>query len=99
MIEDYNINRFKIKIEDCRTNKYPMQKVVEKVIETSYEAGSGMLYIPILADIFPKLFNQKMREFEKYKIYTEKYNYEVKKEDYLSLKVGDTFDENLSIYS
>lgn len=76
-----------------------MQKVTKKEIQTSHEAGSGMLYIPILADIFPKLFNQKMRETQKFQVYTEKYRYEVRKEDYLLFKVGDVFDENLSIYS
>lgn len=76
-----------------------MQKVIKKEIETSHEAGSGVLYIPILADIFPKLFNQKMRETEKFRVYTEKYRYEVKKEDYIILQVGDVFDEKLSIYS
>ena len=76
-----------------------MQKVKRKETVTSYEAGSGMLYIPILGDLFPKLFNQKMRPIQKYHILTEKYRYEVRKETYEEISVGDVFDEKLSVFS
>jgi hypothetical protein len=76
-----------------------IQKVTYKKIEKSYEAGSGALTVPILAGLFPKLFRQEMNESLKYYIYTEKYRYEVRKEDYDKLNIGDVFDESLSIYA
>lgn len=59
-----------------------MEKVVRKKVEKSFEAGSGELYIPILGDLFPKLWGQKINEKYKYLVFTEKYRYEVGEEDY-----------------
>jgi hypothetical protein len=76
-----------------------MEKVVSKIVEKSYEAGSGSLYIPILGDISPKNWGQKMAENDIFIIITEKHRYQVKEEDYNKLKEGDDFDENLSIFA
>ena len=77
---------------DLKSNaKGVLTKVVkDKYTEKSYEAGSGMLYIPILGNLFPKLWNQKMRESLKYFIATEGYTYEVEESEYELFQIGET---------
>ena len=54
----------------------------EKEKTVSYEAGSGMLYIPILADIVPKWWGQKMRPSDKFYFIVEGEQYEVDEDIY-----------------
>ena len=75
-----------------------MEKVVSKKVVKSFEAGSGALYIPILGDLFPKLWGQKMKGSNKYFIFTEKFKYEVNEEDYNKLNEGDVFDNKMSLF-
>ena len=67
-----------------------VKKIIEKHTEKSYEAGSGSLYIPVLGDIFPKLWRQEMRETTKYFIVTETYKHEVEKHEYEMFEIGET---------
>ncbi|MFK5854783.1 MAG: hypothetical protein QM503_01545 [Bacteroidota bacterium] len=76
-----------------------MEKVISKKIEESFEAGSGMLHIPILGSLFPKLFGQKMKPSYKYLIFTGKYRYVVEEKDYSNIHVGDSFDKKLSVFA
>ena len=76
-----------------------MEKIVDKEIKKSFEAGSGNLFIPILGDLFPKLWGQKMNEKNKYLIFTEKYRYEVGEGDYSTLNIGDVFDQKMSLFN
>lgn len=47
-----------------------------------YEAGSGMLYMPVLASIFPKMYGQKMRETKKsYLITNTNEKYEISSDE------------------
>ncbi|MFO7864994.1 MAG: hypothetical protein R6U85_13430 [Salinivirgaceae bacterium] len=57
--------------------------------ETSYEAGSGMLYIPILGNILPRLWGQKMRPSQKYFFKVEGERHEVDEQTFKSTNVGD----------
>jgi len=41
-------------------------KVQKKESYTSYESGSGSIHIPILGDLFSKLFSVKMRSKNRY---------------------------------
>lgn len=66
-----------------------VREIKKKYSEKSYETGSGNLYIPILGDIFPKLFGQKMREGTKYFIIAGEFTHEVEKNDFLNLKEGE----------
>ena len=87
-------NRINLKVNrDLNENmKVLLKKKVEKKIEEkSYEAGSGALYIPILGDLFPKLWGQKMRESRKFFILTNDAKYEVEKEVYVVLKKNADF--------
>ncbi|MBB5334314.1 hypothetical protein [Chryseobacterium koreense] len=36
--------------------------VNDKISQTEYEAGSGSLYIPILGNLFPKIWGQQMKK-------------------------------------
>jgi len=82
-------NRINLKVNrDLSDNiKEILKKRVDKKIEEkSYEAGSGALFIPILGNLFPKLWGQKMRETRKYYIFTSDTKYEVDKEVYDDLE-------------
>ncbi|MFA5851022.1 MAG: hypothetical protein WC833_14220 [Bacteroidales bacterium] len=59
-----------------------LAEVQGKETVASYEAGSGTLHIPILGDLFPKLWSQKMRESSKFYLIIERYRYEVGQELY-----------------
>ena len=87
-------NRLNLKVNyDLKDNKKELLKrtVEKKTEEKSYETGSGSLYIPILGDLFPKLWGQKMSESKKYFIFTSDNKYEVAKEVYNDLKKGTDF--------
>ena len=64
-------------------------KLVDKEKFVSYEAGSGMLYIPILGDLFPKLWGQKMRPATKYYLIVNGEKHEVDEDTYNTVDPGD----------
>jgi len=78
-------------------NRDIKRKIDKKVIEPSYEPGSGAMYVPILGDLFPKLFGPKMRSIPHYFIIAGNRKYKVEEEFYKNLKEGDeltfTYDE------
>ena len=45
-------------------------KVIRKETISDVEPGSGKLYIPILGDLFPKLWGQKMKQINRTVIHT-----------------------------
>jgi len=78
-------NRMNKKInKDIREETIQLRKaeVLGKENVTSYEAGSGTLHIPVLGNLFPKLWSQKMRETSKFYLIIERYRYEVGQELY-----------------
>jgi hypothetical protein len=66
-----------------------VKQVITKYQETSYEAGSGVLYIPILGNLFPKLWGQKMRPLPTYYFNIDNYRNEIEEELYDMVKDGD----------
>lgn len=72
-----------------------MQKgiVIDKEFKQDYEAGSGSLYIPILGDLFPSLFGQKMKAIDRWftlvKIGDEIYKYEIDSSLYNEINKDD----------
>lgn len=70
--------------------------VVEKENITDHEAGSGSLYVPILADLLPDLFDQPMKAVYRWfviaRVNGELYRYEVEEEIYNRLKEGDQIE-------
>lgn len=64
----------------------------KKRIEKSYEAGSGNLFIPVLGNLFPKLWGQEMKEINKYLIYSNGNEYEVNEDLFNKITEGSHFD-------
>lgn len=66
--------------------------VIEKEYIKDYEAGSGSLHIPILGNLFPKLFSQEMRPLDRWFLIVDTaaiYRYEVTEDVYQSVNIGD----------
>lgn len=87
-------NKIYLKVNrDLKDNRKEILKkrVDKKMEEKSYEAGSGALFMPILGNLFPKLWGQKMRETRIYYIFTGDTKYEVEKEFYDELKMDMDF--------
>lgn len=52
------------------------------------EAGSGVLYIPILGDLFPKLWGQEMKMTSVFKLVVGSVRYTVEKETFANVEEG-----------
>lgn len=95
----YSINK-KVNLDLQKNTKQLIPfNIVEKIEEKSYEAGSGAMFIPILGNLFPKLWGQEMRESMKYFIVSEKRKHEVEKEVYDYCKKGDTIFVHTAVHS
>ncbi|MEZ7885454.1 MAG: hypothetical protein QMB39_09355 [Bacteroidales bacterium] len=84
-------NRINHKInQDLKENTKELLKrtVQEKKEEFCSEPGSGMLYIPVLGDLFPKLWGQKMNMIKRYFIVANNYKHEVNIDIYSTLEEG-----------
>ena len=66
-----------------------IKQVIMKYQEISHEAGSGVLYIPILGDLFPKLWGQKMKPIQSYYLNIDNYRNEIEKELYDTIEDGN----------
>jgi hypothetical protein len=75
-----------------------METVKSKRIEESAEAGSGAMFIPILGNLFPKLWGQKMNVSNKYLVFTDKHKYQVNEENYHKVIIGEAFDEKMDLF-
>ena len=76
-----------------------IEKIEEKKHKTDYEAGSGMLFIPILGNLFPKVWGQKMKEYSKYLLAVQGVNLDVEKELFDNVVAGDLIEIHFSQYS
>ncbi len=87
-------NRVNHKInQDLKENTKELLKrtVQEKKEEFCSEPVSGMLYIPILGDLFPKLWGQEMKMIKRYFIVANDYKHEVDIDLYSKLEEGADF--------
>lgn len=93
------INGKYIKDLNLGTKKIIIETVQEKQDKTSYEAGSGALHIPILGNLFPKIWSQEMKP--KYVLYLIINNtrYEVRKDVFNQTKKGDLVEIHYSQFS
>ncbi len=66
-----------------------LEKIEKKETVVDYEAGSGTLHIPVLGDIFPKLWGQKMREIRKSSLVIKGKKHWVEKQLFDSVSEGD----------
>ena len=71
------------------TKVVKIMQIITKYLEPSHEAGSGVLYIPILGDLFPKLWGQKMRPVQSYYLNIDNYRNEIEEELYNMVENGD----------
>jgi hypothetical protein len=78
------------------TKKIRIEEVTKKEDKTSYEAGSGTLHIPILGDLFPKLWSKKMKPSYKVFLIINNYRYEIDKQLYDKVKKGDLVEMHYS---
>jgi len=94
----YRMNHKHFKDLRNGVKRIELAKVTSKQDKTSYEAGSGTLYIPILGDLFPKLWGQKTEP--NYLVYfiIENYQYEVNKELYDNVRKGNIVEMHYSIF-
>lgn len=90
----------KINLDLKSNKKVILKKIVEAKSNTSsYKPGSGVLYMPILTELFPKLRGKKMRKIEKYIFIANNREYEVDKETYHSLEESSTFYVHVAEHS
>lgn len=73
-----------------------IEKIQKKEEEPSYEAGSGAMYIPILGDLFPKLWGQKMNPGSRYRLLINGCSYSVEKELFDKVKEDDSVEMHFS---
>jgi len=87
--------------QDIKSNKKKTHsvKLQNKAAEITQEAGSGTLHQPILGELFPKLWGQKMKELNVYYFVIDNNKYEVTKELFEAVEVGESIEMHYSYYS
>jgi len=75
------------------------RNVEKKESLTEYEAGSGALYVPVLGNLFPKIWGQKMRSQNNYYIIANSRKYLVEKSFFDKIQPGDPINIYFSSYS
>lgn len=63
--------------------------IQKKEYKVDFEVGSGSLYIPVLGDLFPNLWGQKMNPVDKWILVIDNTTYVVDKDFYDSVAEGD----------
>ncbi|MBB4034381.1 hypothetical protein GGR21_000266 [Dysgonomonas hofstadii] len=63
--------------------------IQKKEYKVDFETGSGSLYIPVLGDLFPNLWGQKMNPVDKWILTIDNMIYTVDKDFYDSVSEGD----------
>lgn len=98
IIISYLMNRKHYKDLKTGVKKIHIAKVTGKDDETSYEAGGGTLYIPILGDLFPKLWGHKSKPNHLVFLIIDNYRYRVNKELYDIVRKGESVEMHYSIF-
>jgi len=66
--------------------------IQKKEYKVDFEAGSGSLYIPILGDLFPNLWGQKMNPVDKWILVIDNTTYFVDRDIYDRVHEGDSVE-------
>lgn len=87
--------------KDLKSNSkvITLVKVDQKMKIKSEEAGSGVWFIPILGNLFPKLWSVNMKEVDVYYLVINGFRYEVEKEFFDTIKEGDEIERHTAKYS
>ncbi|MCD7900875.1 MAG: hypothetical protein LUH22_13700 [Bacteroides sp.] len=76
--------------------------VTNKEFKQEYEPGSGSLFVPVLGNLFPKLFGQSMRSVDRWFVIAEVkdklYRYEIDKKIYDRIDIGDKIEIRIDQY-
>jgi len=75
-----------------------IEKIEKKKHYIDYEVGSGALFIPILGNLFPKLWGHRMKEYSKYTLVIKGVGHDVEKELFDSVEEGDLIELHVSKY-
>lgn len=76
-----------------------LERVQQIENETSYEAGSGSMFIPILGNLFAKLWGQEMQPILKLNLIINGFRFEVEKQDFDKVKKYDIMEIHYSKHS
>ncbi|MBB4035523.1 hypothetical protein GGR21_001416 [Dysgonomonas hofstadii] len=76
-----------------------IEKVQSKEQTKSYEAGSGNLYIPVLGNLFPKMWGSHPRMSYIYYLIINNIRYRAGKESYEKVESGDYIEVFYTTYS
>jgi hypothetical protein len=95
----YFMNRKLVKDLKDGTKKIKTDTVIRKEEKVVYAAGSGALYIPVLADMFPSLFKQGMNSCKKYFFYINNNKFDVDQLIYEKVNEGGLVEMYYSQYS
>lgn len=84
--------------------KYGIKSIKVEAVQNKeelvdYEPGSGKLYIPILGDLFPKQWGQKMRKVHKFVLIIDGAQYNIDKNLFDKVKKGDEVEMYYAKYS
>jgi len=93
------VNRKLIKDLKEGTKIIRLEKVLSKERQTSYEAGSGKLHIPILGDLFPKLWGQEMKPKEQFSFIINGFRYEVSDDVFHQVNENENVEMHYSLHS
>ena len=66
--------------------------IQKKEYKVDFEAGSGSLYIPVLGDLFPNLWGQKMNPVDKWILVIDNTTYPVDKDFSDRVSEGDSVE-------
>ncbi|RUA23837.1 MAG: hypothetical protein DSY76_08865 [Bacteroidetes bacterium] len=75
--------------EDYKNIK--LAKIMKKESYESFETGSGSLYIPVLGNLFPKLFSLDMKSKNRYYFFVNNTRMRVDADSYNRFKEGDEY--------
>jgi len=75
--------------EDYKNIK--LAKIMKKESYESFETGSGSLYIPVLGNLFPKLFSLDMKSKNRYYFIVNNTRMRVDADSYNRFKEGDEY--------
>jgi hypothetical protein len=95
----YFMNRKLVKDLKDGTKKIKTETVIRKEEKVVYAAGSGALYIPVLADLIPGLFRQEMNSRKKYFFYINNNRFDVDQSIYEKVNEGGLVEMYYSQYS
>ncbi|MDH6308625.1 hypothetical protein M2451_000936 [Dysgonomonas sp. PFB1-18] len=92
LLIEYLINRNYNKDIESGVKQIEQGKIQDKERSRSYESGSGNLYIPIIGDIFPRLWGSHPKSSLIYYLTINNIRYQADEDVYNKVDVGDEIE-------